>query len=273
MRKCFAVAAIVAVSMASVRADVTVTHSLKMEGAAAAAMGGGAQMPRTTTRIKGQKSRADIEVGGQIITTIGDLVAGQVTVLNAQAKTAVVTTPASVAAGGAAIPMPDIALSFKPTGKKQVIDGQTCEEYEMAMAMNMADFAGQGQMPPEAAEMMKGIRMAMNGSVWIARDAPGAAEFTAYNKAASASKLLSAVIGMPPGKSGGLDKMMEAAAGAPGLPYLTELLIAFEGTGPIVDAMKQMGPMKMIQKLERISTEPIADDLFKVPEGYKIEKK
>jgi hypothetical protein len=37
--------------------------------------------------------------------------------------------------------------------------------------------------------------------------------------------------------------------------------------------MKQMGPMKIIQKLESVSTDPIADDLFRVPEGYTIEKK
>ena len=268
MRKWFATAAIVAVSLASVRADVTVTHSMKMDGAAAAAIGG-VQMPRTTMRIKGQRSRADIEAGGQVITSLTDLLAGQVIVLNAQAKTAVVTTPASVAAGGAALAMPNIETSFKPTGKSQVIDGQTCEEYTMTMTMNMTDLAGQGQMPPEVAEMMKGIRLAMTGSAWIASNAPGAVEFAAYNKAVRSSNLLSAISG----KSGGLEKIVEAAARAPGLPYLTELLIAFEGSGPMVDAMKQMGPMKIIQKLESVVTDPIADDLFKVPEGYTIEKR
>ena len=47
----------------------------------------------------------------------------------------------------------------------------------------------------------------------------------------------------------------------------------FEGSGPMVDAMKQMGDMKMIQKLSSVSTDTIAEDLFKVPEGYTIEKK
>jgi len=65
---------------------------------------------------------------------------------------------------------------------------------------------------------------------------------------------------------------MAAASSAPGLPYLTEITMTMEGTGPMVDAMKQMGPMKMIQKLSSVSTDAIADDLFKIPEGYTIQK-
>lgn len=72
----------------------------------------------------------------------------------------------------------------------------------MTMTMNMTDLAGQGQMPPEVAEMMKGIRLAMTGSAWIASNAPGAVEFAAYNKAVRSSNLLSAISG----KSGGLEK-------------------------------------------------------------------
>ena len=129
------------------------------------------------------------------------------------------------------------------------------------------------QMPPEAAEMMKGVTMVMNGSVWTAKDALGVAEYAAYMKSVMKSGLFSAISGMKPGQSGGMDKLMAAASAAPGLPYLTEVTMTMEGTGPMVDAMKQMGPMKMIQKLSSVSMDAISDDLFKVPEGYTIEKK
>jgi hypothetical protein len=66
---------------------------------------------------------------------------------------------------------------------------------------------------------------------------------------------------------------MSAAASAPGLPYLTEIAMSFEGTGPMVEAMKQMGPMKMVQRISSVSTDPIADDVFRVPEGYTTQKK
>src|SRR5918992_372227 len=122
-----------------------------------------------------------------------------------------------------------------------------------------------GQVPPEAAAMMKDVKMMMDGSIWIARSAPGASEFSAFNKAALESKLLGAVAGMTPGKSGPMDKLIEAWAAAPGLPYLTEITMQFEGTGPMVDAMKQMGGMKMVQKIASVSTDAVADDIFAIP--------
>jgi hypothetical protein len=66
---------------------------------------------------------------------------------------------------------------------------------------------------------------------------------------------------------------MNVAASAPGIPYLTEMTIEMQGEGPMVDALKQMGPMKMIQKVASVSTDALADDLFKLPAGYTIEKK
>ncbi len=272
MKNWLVTVAVVAVSFVSVRADVTVVQTMTMEGAAAAAMGG-AQLPRITMRIRGQKSRADIDVNGQVVSSIADIAARQVIVLTAATKTATITTPASIAAGGAPVTMPEVDMSFKPTGKTQTIDGQLCEEHALMMTIDMAEMMGQGQAPPEAAAMMKDVRMMMNGSIWIARGAPGAAEFAAFNKAAMETNLMSAVTGMAPGKSGGLDKLMEAAAAAPGIPYLTEMTMVFEGSGPMVAAMKQMGPMKMIQKVASVSTDAIADDAFKIPEGYTIEKK
>ena len=272
MRKSIATAAIVAMSLAGLRADVTLVQTMTMEGAAAAALGGG-KLPRITMRIKGQKSRADIEMNGQTVTSITDLASKQVILLNSANKTATITTPESVAAGGAPVPMPAIDVTFKATGKSQTIDGQVCDEHSLMMTMSMADVVAQGQAPPEAAAMMKDVKMVMNGSTWIARSAPGAAEFAAFNKAALDSKLLGAVTGMGSGKSGPMDKLMEASAAAPGLPYMTEITMQFDGTGPMVDAMKQMGPMKILQKISSVSTEPVADEMFAIPADYRIEKK
>jgi hypothetical protein len=136
----------------------------------------------------------------------------------------------------------------------------------------MAEMGGQ-QMPPEAAAMMKDVNMAMSGSVWTAKSAPGAAEYSAYTQAALKSGIFAAMSGLPAGTSGGMDKLMAAAASAPGVPYLTEITMTMEGSGPMAEAMKNMGPMKMVQKLTSISTDSVSDDLFKVPEGYTVEKK
>ena len=63
MRKWLAVVAVCAISVVSLRADVTVTTIMTMEGAAAANMPPGA-LPKITMRVKGMKSRSDIEALG-----------------------------------------------------------------------------------------------------------------------------------------------------------------------------------------------------------------
>jgi hypothetical protein len=120
---------------------------------------------------------------------------------------------------------------------------------------------------------MQDVKMVMNGSIWIARSGPGAAEFAAFSKAALDSKLLGALTGMPSGTSGPMEKMMQASASAPGLPYLAEATMTLEGSGPMVEAMNQMGPMKIVQKISSVSTDLLGDELFVIPEGYTVEKK
>ena len=270
MRKWLAVVAVCAISVVSLRADVTVTTIMTMEGAAAANMPPGA-LPKITMRVKGMKSRSDIEASGMTVSVITDLVTKQVITLMPNTKTAMVTTADSVASGGAPIAIPKIDASLKPTGKSQTIEGVVCDEHTFTMVMDMASMAG-AQMPPEAAEMLKGVKMAMNGSIWVAKSAPGVAEIMAFNKAALSSGLLAAVSGMKAGQPG-MDQLMNAAASAPGIPYLTEMTMEMQGEGPMVEAMKQMGAMKMIQKVSSVSTEAIPDALFQMPEGYTIEKK
>jgi hypothetical protein len=269
MRKWFITVVVLALAIVPLRADVTVTQTMTMEGAAAAMMPAG-QLPKITMRIKGMKARTDIETGGQTVTAITDLETKQVMMLMPGSTVAKVITPESVAAGGAPLPTPEMDVSLKPTGKSQTIEGVACDEHSFTMSLSMASMGG-AQMPPEAAAMMKDVSMLMNGSIWIAKAAPGAAEWMAFNKAALDSKLLSAIAGV--GSQPGMDKLLEASATAAGIPYLTEMTMRFEGSGPMVDAMKQMGDMKMVQKVTSVSTDTIADDLFKLPAGYTVEKK
>jgi len=270
MRKWFAVVAVCLLSVVSLRADVTVVTVMTMEGAAAAQMPPGS-LPKMTQRVKGMKARTDIEAAGTTISVITDLVTKQVITLMPNTKVAQVTSAASVAAGGAPIEIPKMAMSLKATGKSQAIQGVSCDEHTFTMTMDMASMSS--QIPPEAAEMLKGVTMVMNGSIWVATSAPGVAEIIAFNKAALASGLLTAASGVKPGQPGGIEQLMNAAASAPGIPYLTEMTIEIQGEGPMVEAMKQMGAMKMVQKVSSVTTDTLAEDLFKMPEGYTVQKK
>jgi hypothetical protein len=275
MRSWLTAPLVVALCTAAVHADVTIVTTTTIDGGMAA-MGGQSMSPKITNRIKGLKSRNDIDAQMIQMATIADLVGKQVIVLRPDQRTAQIITPAPAAAAkDAPAPAgPSIESSVSPTGKSQVIDGIKCDEYTFSTAVNMSELnVGGGTMPPEAAEMMKGVRMLLKGSIWVAKDIPGAADYLAFQKAVAGAGDLGSVIsgasgmGMP-----GLDKMMKSMANVNGLAYLTEMTMTVEGTGQMAEMMQQMGPMKITSKVTSITTDPIADDVFEIPAGYTIVK-
>jgi hypothetical protein len=242
---------------------VTVTSVVSMQGGGpAAAMNN--MTPRMTMRIKGLKARADIDMNGQQMSSITDLGAKQMILLRADQKTAQVLSAGSLRGPNAPpMPMPKIDATSKPTGRSQTINGVSCDEYEVAVKINMAEMSGSPQLPPEASAMMK------------AKSGPGVSDYIAFQKAASEANI-GAMMGMgnamPGMGAGGFDRLMSTFSGGNGLPYLTEMHMTFEGTGPMVEMMKQVGAMKLTNKVTEVSGAPLPDDLFAVPADYKVVK-
>lgn len=269
----------VLVCSAALRADVTIVQTTTVEGgmaSMAAQAGGGNMSPKMTSRVKGTKLRNDVETGPVTVITILDLETRQLTILRPDQKTATVVSASSVAApagGKPATPdvtLPKIDASVTPTGKSQVLDGFKCDEYTFTTRMNMGEMTGR-QVPPEAAAMMQGVTMVMNGSMWVAKDVPGAAEYVAFQKKASGD-MAAAAMGASGVNVPGMDKLMKAMSEVQGMTYLTEMTMNVEGTGQIADMMKQMGAMKITTRVSSINNDAISDDLFKVPEGYQVIK-
>jgi hypothetical protein len=279
MKRWFATIAAVLFCSAALRADVTIVQTTTVEGgmaAMAAQAGAGASLsPKITTRVKGTKSRTDVEAGPLNISTIVDLDARQIVLLRADQKTAtIVTVPAATAGDAAAPPSitgPTVEASIKPTGKTQTIDGVKCDEFAFNTSMDMSSMGG-AKMPPEAVAAMQGMKMVMNGSLWVAKDAPGAEEFVAFQKTLSASNMAAAATGATGMAIPGMDKMAKAMGNVTGLTYLSDMTMTVEGTGQMADMMRQMGPMKIMVKVNSVSTTAVGDDAFKIPEGYTVSK-
>jgi hypothetical protein len=253
---------------AAVRADVTIVQTTTIEGGMAAMTGGG-MSPKMTARVKGMKMRNDIEVGPNLMSTILDLTSKEMILLRHDQKTATVTSSATAAAKPPVdITLPKIESSVTPTGKSQVIDGIKCDEYAFTTALNMGEMTGP-QMPPEAAAMMKDMRMNMVGSMWVAKEVPaGADEYVKFMKSAASSDMAAMAMGASGVNIPGMDKMMKAMSSVEGMPYLTEMTMTIEGTGQIADMMKQMGAMKITTKVTSVKTDPVPDDQFQIPAGY-----
>jgi hypothetical protein len=213
------------------------------------------------------------------VTTIADLDSKEVIVLRPDQKTAQIIKPgaaaganASDAAKAAAAVAASADGSMKPTGNSQVIDGIKCDEYAFTLSMNMSDMNNPA-MPPEAAAMMQGVKVNMKGSVWVAKDVPGAAEYIAYQKAAGSTDIAAIVAGASGMRMPGMDKLMKAMGGLNGMTYLTEMTMSMEGgSGQMAEMMQQAGAMKITTRVTSIKADPIGDDVFKVPEGYSVIK-
>jgi hypothetical protein len=273
MKRCLSILVVFAVCSAVVRADVTLVQTMTTEGGAAA-LTGQTIAPKTTTRIKGLKSRTDIEAGPINLSTIADLVAKQITILHHDQKRAqvVVAPAAGTASTTTAAPVTatvKMDAAVTPSGRSQVIDGFKCDEFTFTTTMSMGEIGG---MPPEVAAAMKDMSMVMKGSMWVTKDAPGVAEYLTYQNALSSADLAAAAAGVSGVSMPGMDKMMKAMASVNGLAYMTEMTMTIQGTGPMAEMMRQMGATKMTTKTSSISAAPISDDLLKVPDGYTIVK-
>jgi len=276
MKRWCATLLVFAVCSAVVHADVTIVQKTTIEGGMAA-MTGGSPTPTITSKIKGMKARMDMDMQNPAmplsISTITDVTAKQVIILNHSQKTAQTVSATTPPAGATPPSMTaKVDASVTPTGKSQVIDGYKCEEYSFTTTLSMAEVGG-GAMPPEAAAAMKDVTMVMKGSMWVTKDAPGLAEYRAFGKAMADAQLTTNAVMASTGMSmPGMDKLQKAMAAADGVPYLTEMNMTFEGTGQMVEMMRQMGAMKIIQRVTSINTDTIGDDQFKTPEGYSVVK-
>lgn len=269
MKRFLAMLVVLVLCLVPLHADLTFTQTTTIEGPMAAMMAGKPMV--MVTRIKGKKARVDMEIMDRKISSLTDLATKEITVLDHVEKTAQpmnAMTPAS-----SEMPNLDVEVSFKATGQSRPIDGVVCDEHAFKMSFGFGEMMG-GKAPPEAAEMMKGMKMVMDGSIWIAKGGPGAAEYVAFQKAAVDAKLTSVLAGLMGGQNrAGLDKLMAAVSEAPGLPYVTEIAIAVDGQGPMVEMMKkQLTGMKLIQKTSSVSTDAVGDELFKVPADYAVKK-
>ena len=134
------------------------------------------------------------------------------------------------------------------------------------MVVDMAQ-AGLPQMPKEAAAMLQGVKASLKGIVCLAKTGRGAEEFLAFQKAKQAGLASSRTPGLPTSPA---NPILSFLTGAEGIPYLIEVETGIDGTGPLIDMMKQIATMKMTSRVTDVSLAPIADEAFVVPADYTV---
>jgi hypothetical protein len=227
-------------------ADVTVTMTMSINAGPIATTG------VTTTLLKGTRVRSDAKLMSQDVSILFDPAAKQVLMLNHVTKEVTVFDPQQAMAG---MPMTfgEVKASVKPSGQTKEILGRACQGFTVEVVMPVT-------MGGET------LTMKMMGPVWLAKDGPGVADYKTAQKALAAAGHSMLPFGQGP-QARAMVEVAKALTDA-GIAMEQEVNITMEGTGQIAQVMSQMGNMTMKMTVTAISTDPIPDEKFKIPEGY-----
>jgi|MudIll2142460700_1097286.scaffolds.fasta_scaffold114515_3 hypothetical protein len=224
-------------------ADVTMKMTMATAGGPASAE------TVSVTFIKGMKMRSDVKVAGQDMSVFVDVAAKQQLMVNNATKE--VTDFGAMMAN---LPMTvgEVTVSVTPNGQKRSVLGRACEGYTVTYSMPMT-MAGET------------LTIGSSGVVWIARDAPGAAEYLAFSRAAAAAGLTTGMFSQGPQAKA--IAQVQAAMTEKGIPLEQEMQITITGTGQMAEMMSRSGAgnMKMTMKVTEISLDPIPAETFVIP--------
>jgi hypothetical protein len=214
--------------------------------------------------LKGNKLRMDLSVDGEPRSIIVDLDADRLIWLVPQARMAHIVDLRTMASDMASFGPRDLNASITATSRTRQIAGATCTVHDLKLALPLTA-------PPPTT-------LVLAGSACLAKDGPGAADVSAFYRAATEKGLF---FGDPYAPTEiGHARLMTAMYREfvdRGIPFATELKPDVELTGAMAELMKQMGktpsaPPTTKTEVVSISTAAIPPSTFEVPAGYEIVK-
>lgn len=236
-------------------AAADVTFKRKLDGK----MMTGAMSGTSVQYIKGMKMRDDQTMMGNEMSTIIDVATGQMIALDHKRRQAEVFDMTKLGAEMSKLPISDVQASLDATAETRTIAGHACTVYTMKVAVPM-DMGGQK------------MTVGMSGPMCLAKGGPGAAEVAAFFKAVAEKGLFFGDLRQAqsqPAQARAMTALYEEMAGL-GVPLAQEMHFKFEGEGPMAAMMAKMGSNSMSTEVVAVSTDPIPDSTFEIPEGYKL---
>lgn len=235
-------------------ADITLTSKLtgKMAG------GDGTTQ---VVKVKGSKMRTDSTRGNDLTSTIFDVDAGKMIVLDHKKKEALVLDTAAIVEtmgkGGGSI---DVKTDLKPTSEKKQVAGYDCTVYDTNVTVTMSPGEGMN------------IQMNMTGPACLSANAPGKAEYEQFYAAALAKGFFFSDPRAAKAQPGMAKAMAEASKkwAEAGVPLSSTVTMKFEGGGMMTGMMNKMMGGPTTTELTKVDTETIPDTEFTTPAGYKV---
>jgi hypothetical protein len=225
-----------------------------------------------TAYIKGNKMRSEAQIGDRTQVTIFDLDAQKMYSFDTKKKEADVWDMAAFAAElSKTVDTSAMKATLTPNGQTKQIAGQTATGYDLEISMP-APMGGNKDMM---------MMVTMSGPTWIVKNAPGAADYIRFYKAAAEKGWIfsdpRAAKGAP-GQARATTEMYKQLADAGGIAYESNFEIKMSSNGggagnPLGGLLARMGNMSMATTIQSVETSPLADDLFAPPAGYKLNQK
>jgi hypothetical protein len=256
--------AVVVFLWAAVPAAADVTIKMSVTGSGLGRTGQTAGL----TYIKGLKMRSEIKMGDRTQTTIFDLGAQKMYVFESGRKDADVWDMAEFSKQiGTTVNTEQMTASIKPNGQKKTYGTFTADGYDMEITVPAAMGGSK--------DMSMTVKLA--GPVWIVKNGPGAAEYAAFYKAAAEKGW---IFGDPraakgqPGQARAMAEMYRRFAEIGGIAYESDIKIGMSmsggGSGMMGGLLGKLGDFSSRTLVEDVQSGPLADDLFSVPAGYKL---
>lgn len=259
-RMCLAL--LLAVAVASPAwADVTIKASASGKG-----MGMSAKSV-TTTYIKGNRMRTEIQDGDKVSVMIMDLDGQKMYMFETKKKDADVFDMTAFAEEmGKNVDVSGMKATMTANGKTKAFGAQTAAGYDMEIVVPAAMGGNK--------EMM--MTITMTGPFWVVKNAPGSADYARFYKTAAEKGW---IFGDPraakanAGNAKAQAEMYRRFAELGGIVYEMDMQMKMGGGGPLGGLMGRMGNMSMQTVVQSIETGALADDLFAPPAGYKLNQR
>lgn len=254
----------VVVALGLVACATTASADVKMVAQMNGKMMGRTPSGETVTYIKGSKMRTDQTMGGNELSTIMDVDAGELISINHKNKEAEIWNVADLqkTMQSAGVAASGVDVKITPTGESKDVAGYKAAGHDLNVSVK--------------SEMAQGMAMTVtiSGPAYLSTDAPGAKDYAAFYMAAADKGFF---FGDPraakaqPGNAKAMMALYRSMA-EKGVPLESRQVIKLSGDGPMAGIFAKMGGGEISTTVTSISDAPLADDLFAVPAGYKVKR-
>ena len=217
----------------------------------------------SVTYIKGLKMRVEATIGNKNLISIYDVDAQKMYILNTKKKEVDAWDMAAFSQEmSKSVSVEGMHATLKPNGQTKTINGHNAEGYDIDIVVP-ATVAGSP------------MTIAMTGASWIAKGAPGSAEYSAFYKGAAEKGWIFTdprAATAQPGQAKAMAEMYTQFAQIGGIPLESQMDIKATGEGMVAAAMARMGSVSTTTTIDSVETGPLADDLFVPPADYALKQ-